>query len=74
MKKIYYPMFSTTDKGKICPVYSVTYDDYGRAVEVTVWDKDDLVTLEKGEFELLTGRRCYPREGFKFIEEDNKGI
>lgn len=64
MKKIYYPMFSTTDKGKIYPVHSVLYDDMGRAVEVTIWDKDDFITLEKGEFELLTGGRCYPHEGY----------
>lgn len=72
MKKIYYPMFAAAGKGEIYPVHSVLYDDLGRVIEVTIWCKDDFVTLEKGEFELLTGGRCYPHEGYEVTGQAKK--
>ncbi len=47
-----YPVILDKSKNEIVPVLSTTSVN-GEIVEAMVWDDDDVIVLEKGEFEVI---------------------
>jgi hypothetical protein len=53
MKEIKYPTLIDKNTKEILPVFSILYDENGKAIEAEVWLHDDIFLLEEGEFELV---------------------
>lgn len=53
MNKTNLPVIIDKNTENVLPVFSITYDENGKALEAEVWLHDDICILQDGEFEIV---------------------